>query len=138
MAMPERLADLVRRLRAVLIHEDEVRSAWLFGSVVQGRDRPDSDIDVAVWMRVRPDFQRLSALQLRLEQAVHRPMDVVVLNDANPLLAQDAVRGIRLLSRDEYAELEFILDVDRQAEDFRVFLESFWDERRRAEREGSR
>ncbi|PZN07315.1 MAG: nucleotidyltransferase domain-containing protein [Bacillota bacterium] len=138
MAMPERLADLVRRLRAVLIHEDEVRSAWLFGSVVQGRDRPDSDIDVAVWMRVRPDFQRLSALQLRLEQAVHRPVDVVVLNDANPLLAQDAVRGIRLLSRDEYAELEFILDVDRQAEDFRVFLESFWDERRRAEREGSR
>ncbi|WPD19705.1 type VII toxin-antitoxin system MntA family adenylyltransferase antitoxin [Thermaerobacter composti] len=136
--MPERLADLVRRLRAVLIHEDEVRSAWLFGSVVQGRDRPDSDIDVAVWMRVRPDFQRLSALQLRLEQAVHRPVDVVVLNDANPLLAQDAVRGIRLLSRDEYAELEFILDVDRQAEDFRVFLESFWDERRRAEREGSR
>lgn len=138
MAQPERLEDLIRRLRAVLIQEEDVRSAWLFGSVARGEDRPDSDVDVAVWMRARPDFERFSVLQLHLEQAVHRPVDLVVLNDGNPLVAQEAVRGIPVLTRDPYAELEFVLDVDRQAEDFRLFLESFWEERRRAAKEVGR
>ncbi|QIA26674.1 nucleotidyltransferase domain-containing protein [Thermaerobacter sp. PB12/4term] len=138
MAQPQHLEDLIRRLRAVLIQEEDVRSAWLFGSVARGQDRTDSDVDVAVWMRARPDFERFSALQLRLEQAVHRPVDLVVLNDGNPLVAQEAVRGIPLLTRDAYAELEFVLDVDRQAEDFRLFLDSFWKERRRAAKEARR
>ena len=125
------LGELIGRLRAVLIREEDVRSAWLFGSVVRGEDRTDSDIDVAVWMQSRPDFERFSTLQLRLEQAIHRPVDLLVLNDCNPLVAREAVRGIPLLTRNDYAEMEFILDLDRQAEDFLAFLASFWEERRR-------
>jgi predicted nucleotidyltransferase len=46
------IMNLVRRYLDVLREENvHYESAWLFGSWAAGRQRPDSDIDVAVVMR---------------------------------------------------------------------------------------
>ena len=70
----------------------EIQAAYLFGSAASGRARPDSDLDVAVLLN-RP-ILAIRSLDYRLKLmtdlgAVLRrtDVDVVILNDAPPLLA---------------------------------------------------
>lgn len=129
------LEQAVGALRDALASETDVRSAWLFGSAAKGSARQDSDLDVAVWMQGECSFERLARLASKLEGATGRPVDLVVLNGANPLVARDAIRGIPLFTRDEGAEIEFVLAVDREAEDWAEFVASFLEERRRVREE---
>ena len=74
-------------------------------------------------------FERLADLAGVLERAVGWPVDVIVLDRADPLVVRDAVRGVPILSGDDRATLEWTLAVDREAEDWAEFLTSFLDER---------
>lgn len=70
----------------------EIQAAYIFGSVATGRMRPDSDVDVAglVSGRIQPDnmFKYRLKLMADLGFALHRSdVDVVILNEAPPLLA---------------------------------------------------
>jgi len=72
---------LLARLRSALRTERNTRFALLFGSAARGEDSERSDIDVIVSLR-DPSFSRLSDLRLKLEQAVGRSVDVVLLEEA--------------------------------------------------------
>jgi hypothetical protein len=70
----------------------EIRAAYLFGSAATGRPRPDSDLDVAVLLARPLSASRSVAYRLKLMTdlgaALHRSdVDVVILNDTQPLLA---------------------------------------------------
>ena len=121
----------VATLRGALLAQSDVRSAWLFGSVASGRARRDSDVDVGVWMEADCTFERLAELSAHLQRATGLPVDLLILNRATPLLALDAVNGVPILTCDEAAELEWVLQVARDAEDWNVFIHSFVEERRR-------
>jgi predicted nucleotidyltransferase len=74
--------ELVATLRAALHDHKDVRLAILFGSQARERQRPDSDVDLAVAGPV--DRLRLAA---ELSLALDRDVDVVNLRDAGyPLL----------------------------------------------------
>ncbi len=128
---------VARALRQALAVESDVRSAWLFGSVALGRARRDSDVDVGVWMGGACTFERMADLSARLQRATDLPVDLIVLDRATPLLVRDAVNGVGILTRDPCTELEWVLQVSREAEDWSAFIQSFVAERRRA-REASR
>ena len=101
------LADtLGRELRGVI-------SAYLFGSVAEGRAHGDSDVDVgilldrAVYPRAADRFDvRLRCVGL-LGAAVGRETDVVILNDAPPQLARHILAGDRLLLNDAAVDHAF-------------------------------
>lgn len=87
-------------LRQVL-DEAGVRLAYLFGSRAQGQARTNSDYDVAVLL---PDglsnlerFDRAVTLETSLRKLIGEPLDLIVLNDAGPVLAFEAVIRGRLL-----------------------------------------
>jgi len=101
--------------------------AFLFGSWARGRQRPDSDLDVAVL--VEPGTTDAGSLWGQLERLVDRDVDLVILNDASPLLAWEALQGERLLVRDRGEFLDYMLRVSDEAEDFREFVLSLWHER---------
>jgi predicted nucleotidyltransferase len=94
------------KLRAVLEPREEVLEAYLFGSAATGRAQPYSDVDVAVYLRQpRPTsspFGYAADLTTVLMQALGlNQVDVVILNDAPPLLYHRVLRdGVRILSRD--------------------------------------
>jgi predicted nucleotidyltransferase len=80
----------------------------------------DRDVDIAVL----PDFQVvLSArekveIALELEELFGAPrVDLLILPEADPFLAANAVRGERIFSRDTYASDEYELYVLRRAGD---------------------
>jgi hypothetical protein len=96
----------------VLALHPEVRLAYLFGSVAEDRNTARSDLDVGVLVEPNTDFRALDRLQVELERAAGRDVDLVDLRNAPPLLAHHVVsRGKLLLSRDEDERVAFTTKV---------------------------
>jgi len=98
-------------LVAFLATQPDVVAAYLFGSLAQGRAHPRSDIDVAVLlapMDAEAAFNRRLRLMEYLRPYADREVDVIVLNDAPPILQNQVLRYGRLLyERDRSARVEF-------------------------------
>jgi len=102
----------VEALVNCLSGQPDVLAAYLFGSHATGEARPESDVDVAVLLSETDEmkrFKRRLGLMGEVEEALsRRPADVVVLNDAPPLLAHQVLRHGRLIfERDQGARVEF-------------------------------
>jgi predicted nucleotidyltransferase len=116
-------ASLDRAIARCLKPHKEVAAAYVFGSVATGRARPDSDIDIGVLLARRlPARRALSyrlALAADLGAALRRSeIDVVVLNDASPLLAQRVLsRGRLVFERSASAQVRFQVQTARRYAD---------------------
>jgi predicted nucleotidyltransferase len=96
----------VETLTRVLEEMPAVRLAVLFGSAARQTDRPDSDIDLAVLVEGEADTH--STLAVTLERAVGRPVDLVWLDSAPPLLRFEIARdGLVLVARDDQVWVQF-------------------------------
>ena len=107
----------------------DVASAWLFGSTARGRAHRESDVDVAVllcWGSHRSRSERFEAgilLAGRLQARLGRSVDLLVLNDAPPLLGRAVVTGgVRLLLRDPALDHAYVRDVQLRAADLEPWL----------------
>lgn len=92
-------------LRNVLIDDPRIAFALLFGSTARGDTTPFSDIDVAVGLKTgeRLDAYAVGELIARLEQAVGRTVDLVLLDEAPPGIAYRVFRDGRLLVEADHA-----------------------------------
>lgn len=101
--------EVDRQVAAVLAKEPEIVAAWVFGSVARGTAREDSDLDVAILLRGPPPADAtLYDVAARLEAAVSRPVDLVVLGDHDPIVAHRVFSEGRLvLDRDRDRRVEF-------------------------------
>ncbi len=97
--------EVLERLERVLQSHREVLEAYLFGSLARGDAASHSDVDIAVYVaEPRPEasaFGYRADLTAAVMAALGRnDVDVVVLNDAPPLLYHRILRdGVRILSR---------------------------------------
>jgi predicted nucleotidyltransferase len=98
-----------RRIAERIAAAGDVRFAFLFGSRAGGSRRPDSDWDLAVYLSDALDPGQRAAVRDRLVAALEPefPVDLVVLNEAPPLLAHRAIQGERVLMRGEPAFVRF-------------------------------
>lgn len=90
---------LLQRMRAALRTEPNVRFAVVFGSFARGTAREGSDVDLLVELST-DSWERRQRLNTRLEQALLRPVDLVLLEHArrdDPPLLADIVRDGRVL-----------------------------------------
>jgi predicted nucleotidyltransferase len=87
--------DLLARLRAALATGPKVRLAILFGSRAIGRARPDSDVDVGIVpVDAAMTLPEELALGAALSKALVQEVDLVRLDQDNPLLGREAaLRG---------------------------------------------
>lgn len=96
MARRENIVDAVK---AVLVTREEIATAWLFGSFASGKQRHDSDVDVAV---LAIDGVRLDPMQLSGELSLRCGRDVQVVDvQAAPLALRMQVfrHGTLLVNR---------------------------------------
>ena len=88
-------------VRDVLLRHPDIEFACIFGSFAEGRQTPASDIDVAFAAREPIGAQRRLALTDAIASAAGRPVDLVDLHRAGPLvLTQALTKGKRIIKRD--------------------------------------
>lgn len=101
---------------------------WLFGSAAQGTARADSDLDLGVLLRGRPSALERFEAQGELTEILRRPVDLVDLDQASPILGMQVLKHGRLLvDRDPKRRLAFFSRTVSLYEDVKIL-------RREAER----
>jgi predicted nucleotidyltransferase len=106
---PQEKKDQLDAIKDVLARSAEVKLAYIFGSCARGDTGPLSDVDVAVFLDSRVDP---FAFRLRLMETLSRALrtehlDLVILNDASPVLRYEVVREGRVIKEDKAARVEF-------------------------------
>jgi len=78
-----------------------VQAVFLFGSFAKGKNRPESDVDIAVLLdpAIAPEDYLDRRLQLMgdLSSRLSREADVVILNEAGPVLTHQVLEQDRML-----------------------------------------
>ncbi len=107
------MTAIQRTVRRRLESRSEVLAAYIFGSVVTGRARPDSDVDIAVLvsekvMRKDPWDYRMRLAADLMGELQRDDVDLVLLNQAPPLLAHRILsKGKLILERSPSARVRF-------------------------------
>jgi len=110
--MEQFLSLMSAEVRKVL-QQNRVVLAFVFGSAAGGTATAWSDLDLGVLLDRAVPSQRYQRIRLRLLEQLStvikgRPLDVVILNNASPLLAQLVItRGKVLFCQDEELKAEF-------------------------------
>jgi predicted nucleotidyltransferase len=113
-----------QRLEQVLAAMPKVIAAWVFGSAQSGQIREGGDLDIGVLFDSKPSFDEQLALLGELQQAVpFAEIDLVPLNDANPILRFEAISGRAVFCRDISRRAEFASLTAREYEDEMALLE---------------
>ena len=103
-------------------------SAYLFGSRANGRGHRESDLDLGILLDRKVERTARFAERVRLSSLLPglvgiRDVDVVILNDAPPLLARRVVLdGVRVACADPEADHAFRRDVQLRSADLEPFL----------------
>ncbi len=88
--MMAKIADWCRR--------QPVKLCVLFGSQATGRQRPDSDVDLAIWPAEMPSAQTKLAWLRELETLLDKPVSLALVSaDLDPVLGFEVVRNGRLI-----------------------------------------
>lgn len=85
------------RIGKVLAERQDVQLGYIFGSAASGSERESSDIDIGVLFAVEAEPATLDQLAAELETVSGRPVDLVDLDSAPPLLAHEIISGGQLL-----------------------------------------
>jgi predicted nucleotidyltransferase len=85
------------RAVAVLEERFDPGTIVLFGSRSSGRSTAASDFDLAMLTTTAHDPFALASARTDLEALLDRPVDLVVLNDASPIIRMEVLRNHRVL-----------------------------------------
>jgi predicted nucleotidyltransferase len=95
-------------VQRVLERRRDVQLAYVFGSVSRGEARRSSDVDLGVVFSTVPAPAELDQLATDLEVAAGCRVDLVVLNDAAPLLIHEVIRARgAIVCRDDDERVDF-------------------------------
>jgi len=84
----------------------EILFAFLFGSAKDGKIKPGSDVDLAVYIREPSDKTELISRILKfMESETTRDCDLTFLNTSDPVLAMEALRGTLMFVRKETMDI---------------------------------
>lgn len=137
--------EITLQLPKIFASFPEVLGVYLFGSYATGRAKANSDLDLAAVLE--PGYSSRIKLELltALAEQGFCDVDLVLLNNASPLVRYEAVKHNRLVYRVaafdangffsrvilEYLDFEPYLELQRQKQQERMrrFLENYSEER---------
>ena len=129
----EKLVDYFNRRK-------DVSFVFLFGSAARGKIRKEGDFDIAVyfwpqedieWEDFNKKYAGETIIALDLERILKKEVDLVVLNRARAVIADEVVRkGKPIVIKDRGIFMDFLCIVSDEAEYMRDWLEKSYMERR--------
>jgi len=104
--------SIVQSLQDFFQLDERIVAVYLFGSFVQGRMTPESDLDVAVLFRNDAVLGPMALVDLtnRLSALVGLDVDTLCLNTAGPIVAMQVLsKGRKIVERDSRRSVEFFV-----------------------------
>ncbi|MCF6177431.1 MAG: nucleotidyltransferase domain-containing protein [Victivallaceae bacterium] len=100
-------------------YRNNIAAAFVFGSAQNAVVKPGSDIDIAILFDTMPATEEKFNLYADLCDAVasDKPIDMIVLNNAEPILAFEAISGKRISNNNPEKTAEFSSYTSRLYED---------------------
>lgn len=132
MSMSSCTSQVLKELASRLAAEPDIAFASAFGSVADGSAQFSSDVDVAVLADAPLEPGRRRVLVGMLAQITGRPVDLIDLREAGPVLLMSALRGQRLVGRGSRANAELLSRAWTDAADFLPVRERLLRQRREA------
>ncbi|MSQ14381.1 MAG: hypothetical protein EXR50_00745 [Dehalococcoidia bacterium] len=80
--------EQIKKKALPILKEAGVTRSSIFGSYVHGENTEDSDIDILIEFPRGNSFFDLAELQLQLEQALGKKVDILTYNSIHPLLKE--------------------------------------------------
>jgi predicted nucleotidyltransferase len=132
-------AELLETLERYFSKRNDIAFAFLFGSARRGKIRKEGDIDIAVyfrsekgveWENFSKRYKGENRIALDLERLLKKEIDLVVLNRARSVLADEIIRkGKSIIIRDRGIFLDFLCIVSDEAEYVRDWLTASYQEK---------
>ena len=120
----------------------DIAFAYLFGSAARGKVRKEGDIDIAIyfypdkdieWEDFGKTYKGENSIGLDLERLLKKEVDLVVLNRAKAVYADEIVRkGKPIIIKDRGILMDFFCIISDEAEYVREGLETYYKERKLA------
>ncbi|MBU5437226.1 nucleotidyltransferase domain-containing protein [Tissierella sp. MSJ-40] len=116
--------NLIKRCKDILIKYENITFAYIFGSYVNEKIREDSDIDIAIYLEENIDGNEYLKIKMELTDACKREVDLVLLNDAVPLLKYEIYKNnILLFTRDKILESNYKVKILFEYNDMKKYLD---------------
>lgn len=116
--------DMVEKCKSILTKNENTVFAYIFGSYVSGRMREDSDIDIAIYLSKEMDVDEYLNFKMTLTDICKREVDLIILNEATPLLKyQIYKKHILLFTQDKTIESNFKVKTLFEYNDVKRYLD---------------
>ena len=97
----QRIIETARQYLQLIPKDMGVKKAYLFGSFAQGKEREESDIDIALVLENMPDFFAAQRLLMKLRRQIDlriepHPIKEQDFNSANPFASEIRSTGIEI------------------------------------------
>ena len=115
----------VKSLKPFFKGRQEILLVFLFGSFASRRIRPSSDVDIGILYKTIPDIDAINAVTAELSSVLQREVDLVVLNQASPILKMQILKkGILLYAVGRKYFSQFFTDTVNQYDDLKRIRKS--------------
>ena len=112
--------SVVKKILSFFKDRKDVSLAFVFGSFVRREMTAVSDIDVGIYFYSSPDFYQVNAIKDDLSALLKRDVDVVVLNDASPVIKMQVLKkGILVFETCKNNYSAFYGDTVKQYDDLK-------------------
>jgi len=130
---------MLESLKTYFEGREDIAFAFLFGSAARGRVRREGDVDIAVyfkpekeveWEAFNKTYEGENRTALDLERLLKKEVDLVVLNRARAVIADEIIRkGKPLIINERGIFLDFLCIVSDEAEYVRDWLVTSYKEK---------
>ena len=110
----------VRSLRKFFNENPEIILAFVYGSYASKRMSPSSDVDIGILFKTVPPMDAINDITETLSSILTREVDLVILNQASPILKMQILRnGILLYTSKRKYFHQFYTDTVNQYDDLK-------------------
>lgn len=116
--------DTINKCKDILIKYEDIIFAYIFGSYAKDNIRKDSDIDIAIYLKDSIDTYEYLDMKMKLSEALKREVDLIILNDATPLLKYEIYKSnILLFTNDKVMESKYKVKTLFEYNDMKKYLD---------------
>ena len=120
--------DGIKNCKDILIKYEAIVFAYIFGSFAKNNIRKDSDIDIAIYLKTDIDTYKYLDMKMELSEVLKREVDLVILNDASPLLKYEIYKdNILLFTHDKAMENRYKVKILFEYNDMKRYLDLSYD-----------